>query len=261
MKRVFDILFPLLLGVALLALWEWIVALKQIAPYVLPAPSAIAAAFANNFISLMTSLLATLQVTVEAFLAALIAGVGVAILFSQSRLFERALYPYAVILQVTPVVAIAPLILIWVGYEHINTALVLIAALVAFFPILSNTTLGLKSADFNLMELMRLYGASRGQILWRLQLPTALPYLLGACRIAGGLALIGAVVAEFVAGSGTATGLAWRIIEAGNRLQIATMFAALGLLALLGVAIFAALSGLEYLLLRRWHESALKPPF
>jgi NitT/TauT family transport system permease protein len=260
MKRVFDYLFPVVLGVALLALWQGIVTAEQIPPYVLPSPAAIATAFADNFSSLMASLFSTFGVTVEAFLAALAAGVSVAILFSQSRLMERALYPYAVILQVTPVVAIAPLILIWVGFEHINTALVLIAALVAFFPILSNTTLGLKSADFNLMELMRLYGASRWQILWRLQLPTALPYLLGALKIAGGLALIGAVVAEFVAGSGTATGLAWRIVEAGNRLEIATMFAALALLAALGVAIFAALSGLEYLLLRRWHESALRPP-
>jgi NitT/TauT family transport system permease protein len=260
MRRLIDILFPLLLGLALLGFWEWIVAANQIPPYVLPSPSAILRAFAANFASLMTSLLATLSVTIQAFLAALLAGVTTAILFSQSRLFERALYPYAVVLQVTPVVAIAPLILIWVGFDHINAALVLIAALVAFFPILSNTTLGLKSADFNLMELMRLYGASRWQILWRLQLPSALPYLLGGCRIAGGLALIGAVVAEFVAGSGTATGLAWRIIEAGNRLEIATMFAALALLALLGIAIFAALSALEYLLLRRWHESALKQP-
>jgi NitT/TauT family transport system permease protein len=260
MKRAVDITLPLLLGLALLGLWEWVVAARQIPPYVMPAPSAIAHAFIENFASLMASLFATLEVTVEAFLAALVAGVATAILFSQSRLAERTLYPYAVILQVTPVVAIAPLILIWVGFDHINAALVLIAALVAFFPILSNTTLGLKSADFNLMELMRLYGASRWQILWRLQLPTALPYLLGACRIAGGLALIGAVVAEFVAGSGTATGLAWRIIEAGNRLEIATMFAALGLLAFLGMAIFAALSALEYWLLRRWHESALSRP-
>ena len=257
MKRIFDILLPIALGVTLLALWQWIVTVRQIPPYVLPAPGAIARAFADNFVSLMMSLLATLSVTVQAFLVALVAGVAIAILFSQSRLAERTLYPYAVILQVTPVVAIAPLILIWIGFERINAALVLIAALVAFFPILSNTTLGLKSADLNLMELMRLYGASRWQILWRLQLPTALPYLLGACRIAGGLALIGAVVAEFVAGSGTATGLAWRIIEAGNRLEIATMFAALGLLAFLGVAIFAILSALEYWLLRRWHESAL----
>jgi len=257
MKRIFDILLPIALGVTLLALWQWIVTVRQIPPYVLPAPGAIARAFADNFVSLMMSLLATLSVTVQAFLVALVAGVAIAILFSQSRLAERTLYPYAVILQVTPVVAIAPLILIWIGFERINAALVLIAALVAFFPILSNTTLGLKSADLNLMELMRLYGASRWQILWRLQLPTALPYLLGACRIAGGLALIGAVVAEFVAGSGTATGLAWRIIEAGNRLEIATMFAALGLLAFLGVAIFAILSALEYWLLRRWHESAI----
>jgi NitT/TauT family transport system permease protein len=258
MKRLFDVLFPLLLGVAVLGLWQGIVMARQIPVYVLPAPGAIAAAFANNFSSLMISLFATLKVTVIAFFAALIAGVGVAILFSQSRLAERALYPYAVILQVTPVVAIAPLILIWVGFDRVEAALVLIAALVAFFPILSNTTLGLKSADFNLLDLMRLYGASRWQILWRLQLPGALPYLLGALKIAGGLALIGAVVAEFVAGSGTATGLAWRIVEAGNRLEIATMFAALALLAALGVAIFAALSGLEYFLLRRWHESALK---
>jgi len=260
MRKALDILFPVVLGAALLGLWEWIVAARQIPPYVLPAPSAIAHAFSDNLASLMASLLATLRVTVEAFLVALATGVSVAILFSQSRLAERTLYPYAVILQVTPVVAIAPLILIWVGFDHINAALVLIAALVAFFPILSNTTLGLKSADFNLMELMRLYGASRWQILWRLQLPSALPYLLGALKIAGGLALIGAVVAEFVAGSGTATGLAWRIVEAGNRLEIATMFAALALLAGLGVAIFAALSGIEYLLLRRWHESALKRP-
>ena len=260
MKRAADIALPLLLGLALLGLWEWIVAARQIPPYVLPAPSAILHAFLDNFASLMAALLATLKVTVEAFLAALVAGVATAILFSQSRLTERTLYPYAVVLQVTPVVAIAPLILIWVGFDRINAALVMIAALVAFFPILSNTTLGLKSEDFNLMELMRLYGASRWQILWRLQLPTAMPYLLGACRIAGGLALIGAVVAEFVAGSGTATGLAWRIIEAGNRLEIATMFAALALLALLGVAIFAALSALEYWLLRRWHESALSRP-
>jgi NitT/TauT family transport system permease protein len=207
----------------------------------------------------MLSLLSTLTVTLEGFAAALVAGVGLAIAFSQSRTLERMFYPYAVVLQVTPVVAIAPLILIWVGFERIDLALALIAALVAFFPILSNTTLGLKSADFHLIDLMRLYGASRWQILWRVRLPSALPYLLGAMKIAGGLSLIGAVVAEFVAGSGTATGLAWRIVEAGNRLEIATLFAALLLLALLGIALFAGFSLLEWALLRRWHESALRP--
>ena len=259
MRRTLDIAFPLLLGIAVLVFWEWIVTARHIPPYVLPAPSTITHALIQNFGSLMQSLLSTLIVTLEGFIAALIVGVGLAIAFSQSRLVERALYPYAVVLQVTPVVAIAPLILIWVGFDHINAALTLIAALVAFFPILSNTTLGLKSADFNLVDLMRLYGASRWQILWRVRLPTALPYLLGAMKIAGGLSLIGAVVAEFVAGSGTATGLAWRIVEAGNRLEIATMFAALALLALLGIAIFAAFSALEWALLRHWHESALKP--
>jgi NitT/TauT family transport system permease protein len=260
MRRAASLLPPLLLGLALLALWEGLVTVRHVPPYVLPAPSAIAAALAANFSSLMTSLFSTLRVTVEGFLAALVAGVGLAVAFSQSRTVERMLYPYAVVLQVTPVVAIAPLILIWVGFEHIDTALALIAALVAFFPILSNTTLGLKSADFNLVDLMRLYGASRRQILWRVRLPSALPYLLGAMKIAGGLSLIGAVVAEFVAGSGTATGLAWRIVEAGNRLEIATLFAALLLLALLGIALFAAFSLLEWALLRRWHESALKLP-
>jgi NitT/TauT family transport system permease protein len=259
MKRAASLLLPLLLGLALLGLWEGVVAVRHIPPYVLPAPSAIARALIANFASLMLSLFSTLTVTLEGFAAALIAGVGLAIAFSQSRTLERMFYPYAVVLQVTPVVAIAPLILIWVGFERIDLALALIAALVAFFPILSNTTLGLKSADFHLIDLMRLYGASRWQILWRVRLPSALPYLLGAMKIAGGLSLIGAVVAEFVAGSGTATGLAWRIVEAGNRLEIATLFAALLLLALLGIALFAGFSLLEWALLRRWHESALRP--
>jgi NitT/TauT family transport system permease protein len=257
MKRAWELALPTLLGIAVLALWQGIVTARGIPVYVLPAPSDIARALAENFTSLMTSLWFTLAVTLEAFVAALIAGVLLAIAFSQSRLLERMLYPYAVTIQVTPVVAIAPLILIWIGFDHVQTALVLIATLVAFFPILSNTALGLKSADFNLVDLMTLYGASRWQILWRLRLPTALPYLLSAMKIAGGLSLIGAVVAEFVAGSGTSTGLAWRIVEAGNRLEIATMFAALMLLALLGIAIFAALSLLERVSLRRWHESAL----
>lgn len=260
MKKIFDILFPLLLGAFLLALWEWVVRARAIPPYVLPAPSAILQALAENFPSLMASLLATLTVTLEGFLAALIAGVAVAILFSQSRLAERALYPYAVVMQVTPVVAIAPLILIWVGFERINLALALLVGMIAFFPILSSTVLGLKSADFNLIDLARLYRASRWQILWRIQLPSALPNLLTGMKTGGVIALIGEVTAEFAAGSGTATGLAWRITESTNRLEIPTTFAALLLLALLGIAIFVALSALEYALLRRWHESAIPRP-
>jgi NitT/TauT family transport system permease protein len=258
MKRSLEWIVPALLGVIVLGIWQLAVRAYDVPAYVLPGPSAIWTALADNFPSLMASLWATFRVTLEAFAVAVAAGVMLAIIFSQSRVIETALYPYAVILQVTPVVAIAPLILIWVGFERIELALVIIAFIVAFFPVLSNTTLGLRSTDHNLIDLMRLYGASRWQILRRVQLPSALPLLLGAMKISGGLALIGAVVAEFVAGSGTATGLAWRIVEAGNRLEIAKMFAALGLLALLGIAIFFALSALEWTLLHRWHESALK---
>jgi NitT/TauT family transport system permease protein len=198
-----------------------------------------------------------LRITVLAFVLAAVSGIALAILFSQSRILEMMLYPYAVVLQVTPVVAIAPLIIIWVGFERINVALLILAWIVAFFPILANTTLGLRSTDHNLIDLFRLHGASKGQLLWRLKLPSALPFILSGMKTSGGLALIGTVVAEYGAGSGTATGLAWRIIEAGNRLQIPRMFAALILLAGLGIAIFYGLAFLEYLLLRKWHESAL----
>jgi NitT/TauT family transport system permease protein len=258
MKRALDYLIPALVGAIAIGLWHLGVRVNNVPVYVLPGPLAVWSALIDNFSSLMGSLWTTLRVTLEAFALALAGGVALAIVFSQSRAVERALYPYAVTLQVTPVVAIAPLILIWVGFERIELALVIIAFIVAFFPILSNTTLGLRSTDHNLIDLMRLYGATRWQILWRVQLPSALPYLLGAMKISGGLALIGAVVAEFVAGSGTATGLAWRIVEAGNRLEIDKMFAALGLLAVLGIVVFSALSALEWLLLHRWHESALE---
>lgn len=258
MRRAVEWFVPALLGAIVLGVWEAAVRAYDVPPYVLPGPSAIWVAFTDNFSSLMASLWTTFRVTLEAFAIAVAAGVALAIVFSQSKTIEAALYPYAVILQVTPVVAIAPLILIWVGFERIELALVIIAFIVAFFPILSNTTLGLRSTDRNLIDLMRLYGASRWQILRRVQLPSALPFFLGAMKISGGLALIGAVVAEFVAGSGTATGLAWRIVEAGNRLEIAKMFAALSLLALVGIAIFFSLSALEWALLHRWHESALK---
>ena len=228
-------------------------------PYVLPGPMAIWVALVANFGSLMVSLWTTLSITLEAFVLAVIGGVALAVLFSQSKLIETALYPYAIVLQVTPVVAIAPLILIWVGFERIDVALLIIAWIVAFFPILSNTTLGLRSADHNLIDLFRLYGASRWQILTRLQLPTALPYLLGAMKVSGGLALIGAVVAEFVAGIGHRhrSGLAHR----GSRqpaCRSPRCSQPLALLSVLGIAIFFSLSWLEWLLLHKWHESAVK---
>ncbi|MBV9549341.1 MAG: ABC transporter permease [Alphaproteobacteria bacterium] len=258
MKRALDLAFPLFVAIAVLTAWEIIVAAKQIPPYILPSPSAILAALAANWATLSASMLVTIRVTLQGFAGACLVAIALAVLFSQSRPAERALYPYAVILQVTPMVAIAPLILIWVGFEHIDRALALIAGMIAFFPILSNAVQGLKSADFNLLDLTRLYGATRWQTLVKVQMPSALPALLTGMKVGGVIALIGEVTAEFAAGSGTASGLAWRIVESGNRLEIATLFAALALLALTGILFFAALSLLEWALLHRWHESAIR---
>ncbi len=257
-SRLLRILVPIAVGIAFLLIWEGSVRYFGIREFLLPAPSRITESLVDNFGSLMGSLWITLRITIAAFFLACVGGVGLAVLFSQSRAIEMALFPYAVILQVTPVVAIAPLILIWVGFDHVQLALLILAWIVAFFPILSNTTLGLLSADHNLRDLFRLYGATRWQILTELQLPSASPYMLAGMKISGGLALIGAVVAEFVAGSGTSTGLAWRIVEAGNRLDIPKMFAALLLLSLLGITIFFGLAWVEHTLLKRWHESAIK---
>ena len=249
---------PIALGVAVVAIWQLLVWWLEVPKFVLPAPSLIAGSLVTDFASLMASLWITLRITLMAFFIALATGVALAVLSVQSRLVEISIFPYAVMLQVTPVVAIAPLILIWVGLEHIDRALLILATIVAFFPILSNTTLGLKSVDHNLQDLFQLYGATRWQRLRLLQMPAALPYLLGGMKISGGLALIGAVVAEFVAGSGTGAGLAWRIVELANRLLIPRMFAALLLLSVLGISIFLVLTGVEKLLLGRWHESAMQ---
>jgi len=249
---------PIILGIVIVALWEFIVYHWKIPKFIFPSPSMIVQALIADFPTLMGSLWTTLKVTLSAFIIASILGITVAVLFVQSRVLEISLFPYAVILQVTPIVSIAPFILIWVGLDHADRALLILATIVAFFPILSNTALGLKSVDHNLRNLFDLYSASRFQRLKELEFPSALPYILGGLKISGGLALIGAVVAEFVAGSGTSTGLAWRIVESANRLNIPRMFAALLLLSLLGITIFFALSWLESLLLSKWHESAVR---
>jgi NitT/TauT family transport system permease protein len=255
-ERVLRIALPIAVLLLILALWEATVRIQNIPPYVLPSPSLIFRTLIDDWGLLSRSLLVTLATTVEGFLLAAVGGVGLAVLFNQSRMLEYSLYPYAVILQVTPIVAIAPLLLIYLPQP---LAVLACAWIVAFFPVLANTTLGLHSVDRNLVELFRLYGASRRQILWRLKLPSALPYILGGLRIAGGLSLIGAVVAEIAAGSaGAGSGLAYRIAESGYRLNIPRMFAALLLLSVAGIVIFYALSLVNYLALRRWHESALE---
>ncbi len=255
--RLWRIAAPLIVGAVFLALWEAMVRAEGIPVYVLPGPVAIARALWTDGPSLLGSLLVTLRITLAALAAAALLGGGIALLFSLSRLLEISLFPYAVILQVTPIVAIAPLIIIWVQQPFL--ALLVCAWIVAFFPIVSNTTLGLNSADRNLVALFRLYGASPAQTLRYLKLPTALPYFLAGLRISGGLALIGAVVAEFVAGTGGAeTGLAFRILEAGYRLAIPRLFAALFLLSATGIVIYLAIDCLSRLLLRHWHESAIE---
>src|ERR1700758_5729286 len=248
---------PLGVGTALLALWEIIVRAEDIPPYILPGPLLIAQTLWTDGPSLFSSLLITLRITLAALAAAAVLGGGIALLFSLSRTLALSLFPYAVILQVTPIGAIAPLIIIWVHVPFL--ALLVCAWIVAFFPVVANTTVGLNSADRNLLALFRLYGASAGKTLRYLKLPTALPYFLAGLRISGGLALIGAVVAEFVAGTGGAeTGLAFRILEAGYRLAIPRLFAALFLLSLTGIVIYLVLDGLSRVLLRHWHESALE---
>lgn len=245
-------LLPWLVGIVVLALWELLVRALDVPRFVLPPPSAIAQALIADFGSLLGALWETLKLTLLAFTASFIGGLLLAILFLQSRLIERSLLPYAVVLQVTPIVAIAPLIVIWVGVDNVERAVFILATIVAFFPILSNASFGLRSVDPGLDDLFRLYRATRGQRLWLLQLPSALPALLAGARISAGLALIGTVVAEFVAGSGEATGLAWRIVEAGNRLEIPRMFAALLLLSLTGLALNALVAAIERRLLRHW---------
>ncbi len=248
---------PLVMLLGTLWLWDRIVVWNEIPHYILPGPGRVWDSLTGDWAMLWDATLLTGKITLMALALAVAGGAGLAILFNQSKLLELSLYPYAVILQVTPVVSIAPLIFIYV--ESKTAGMLLCAWIVAFFPVLSSTTLGLNSVDHNLRDLFRIYGASRWQKLWLLQLPSALPYFLGGLKIAGGLSLIGAVVAELVAGTGgVGAGLAARIQEAGYRLNIARMFAALSMIAAMGVVIFAALSLLAHLLLRKWHDSAIK---
>jgi len=246
---------PIVVFVLVVLCWDLLVRAFAIPPYVLPGPGLVLATLIADAGLLWRSLLVTLTLTFEGFLLAAVGGILLAIAFNQWRLVDYSLYPYAVILQVTPIVAIAPLLLIYLPQP---LAVLVCAWIVAFFPVLANTTLGLNSVDHNLLAVFELYKASRWQVLWNLKLPSALPQMLTGLRIAGGLSLIGAVVAEIAAGSaGAGSGLAYRIAESGYRLNIPRMFAALLLLSLAGVAIFFALSAISYLALRRWHESAI----
>jgi NitT/TauT family transport system permease protein len=246
------------IGMLALALGTWeIICIANVIPhYILPRPSLVIWTLFTEWPLLFGALLNTLKIMALSLLLAVIGGVGLAVVFSQSKLVEMSLFPFAVILQVTPIVAIFPLINIYVDDQ--TAKLLLCAWIVAFFPVLANTTLGLNSVDQNLRDMFKMNGATRWQTLTRLELPATMPYFLGGLRIAGGLALIGAVVAEFVAGaSGQSSGLASLIIESGYRLKIPRLFAALILISFTGILVYFTLSLISHLALRKWHESAL----
>ncbi|RAZ89288.1 ABC transporter permease [Mesorhizobium hawassense] len=257
LERIGKWALPLAIMVLAIVLWDRICVWNEIPQYILPRPGVVLQTLHNDAGLLFSSLLVTLRITFLSLLLAVIGGVGLAVLFAQSKWVEMSFFPFAIVLQVTPIVAIFPLINIYVNNQTVK--LLLCAWIVAFFPILSNTTLGLNSVDRNLRDLFKLNGATRWQQLRYLRLPAAMPYFLGGLKIAGGLSLIGAVVAEFVAGAqGQSSGLASRIIEAGYRLNAPRLFAALILISLTGILIFLVLSLVSHLILRRWHESALK---
>jgi NitT/TauT family transport system permease protein len=245
---------PALFAIGFLVIWELLVRVTAVPVYLVPGPVAIVTAFVADPTGLLMSLVSTLVVTGTALVAAVVLGVLLALAMSASPWARAAIQPWAVVLQVTPIVAIAPLVIVWVGDPF--ASLVVCATIVAFFPVFSNTATGLEATSPELLDLFRLNGAGRWATLRLLRLPAALPYFLAGLRVSGGLALVGAVVAEFVAGSGGfASGLAYRILEAGYRLQVARMFAALVLLSLAGIAINAALGAFAAWLLRRRGEA------
>ena len=252
MRRAVAVLAPLALVAVLLGGWELACRALAVPAYFLPAPSQIGASLVVDWALLLESAWNTLAMALLALLVASVIACSLALVTATSRTLERAVHPLAVVLQVTPVVAIAPLVVIWSGLAHPERAIVTLAAVVAFFPIFSGALTGLKASDPDLERLFDLYGASRLQKLARLRLPSAVPYLLEGHKVAAGLAVIGAVVAEFVAGSGGAQGLAWRILEAGNRLQTAKMFAALAVLGLMGAALHGLFQLAERWALKRW---------
>jgi NitT/TauT family transport system permease protein len=245
-------LAPLLLTALLLAIWEVACRVLHLAPYFLPPPSSVAVALKDHFAVLVAAGWRTVSTAVIALVLASLVAQAFALVTALSPLLDRAIRPLASVVQVTPVIAIAPLVIIWFGLDHPQRPLVALAVLVAFFPIFSGAVSGLRSADPDLERLFSLYGAGRWQKVLRLRLPSAVPFLLEGHKVGAGLALIGAVVAEFSAGTGGVRGLAWQILDASNKLQTARMMAALVVLGAMGVALHALLEALERAGLRWW---------
>jgi NitT/TauT family transport system permease protein len=248
---------PLVVGIILVVVWQSACDAWDVPKYLFPKPTDIVLSFAQNWPDLLHDLWSTLKVTIMAFVAAVVIGTLIAFLFVQSKLIELSLLPYAVLLQVTPIAAVAPLIIILV--KDTTVALTLCATVIAIFPIISNTTIGLRSVDTGLAAYFRMNKAGRTATLWRLRIPGALPFFLAGLRISSGLALVGAVVAEFVAGTGgNSAGLAYAIMQASFQLDIPLMFAGLLMITVTGVILFALMVMLEQALLGQWHESRLE---
>jgi len=257
-EKITDNALPILAGVVFIGGWEFLVHALNVSKFILPPPSSILATFVVERWAIWEALQYTAMITIGAFLAAVVTGVVFGVLLTSHRRIESTFWPYAVTMQVTPVIAIAPLVIIWVGLDRVWLSMLILAWLVAFFPMLSNTAVGMKSADHGLRNVFELYEASRWKRFRYLQLPAALPYILAGARISSGLSVIGAVVAEFVAGSGGSRGLAFMIVESGTLLNIPRMFAALFTLSVFGMSIWYVNAIVQRLLLQRWHESELK---
>ena len=245
-------LAPFVLIAILLGAWELAVRAMGVPAYFLPPPSGVAVALVENLPSLMAASWITLSTALVALVIASFVAIAIAIVIGLNPILEAAVRPLASVLQVTPVVAIAPLVLIWAGIDHPERAIIALAVLVAFFPIFSGAVTGLRAADPDLERLFDLYGAGRWSRVMRLRLPSSVPFLLEGHKVGAGLAIIGAVVAEFGAGSGGVRGLAWQILDAGNKLQTARMIAALVVLGLMGVILHALLDRAEQAGLKWW---------
>ena len=245
--------------VAVVAIAAWYVLTETVYKgkgYLVPAPQEVAVAVGENASVLLIAALTTLKEATFGYLLAIVGGITLAALLSQSKILERSIYPYAVLLQTVPVVAVAPLIVLWFGYNDLSV--VIISLIMSLFPIVNNTLLGLRSTSRNLTELFALHNQSRLTLFWKLQLPGALPHIIAGLRISAGLSVIGAIVGEFIIGSGNAQGgLGVQIVFAQGRMYTALLFAEVIAATLLGFLFFMIVSAVGNQLLKNWHESAV----
>jgi NitT/TauT family transport system permease protein len=239
----------------LLALWQALVSFNHLPAYILPGPLAVAQALRDRLPSLLNSLLITTEEAAGGLAASIVAGVAVAMLFAQWRWLRQLVYPYTILLQTVPIVAIAPLIINWVGAGIFSVTVV--TFIICLAPIIANTTQGLVSVDENLVQLFLMYKASPAQVLFKLRLPNALPNLFTGVRISAGIAVIGGITGELFAGSTRVGegGLGYAIIYASNQMETGYLFALVLAATVLGFAFFFITLFLEWLALHHWHES------